>query len=62
MAWMSSTEAAERLRQFRQLCPGNTAGLAMLTLHADPATYPLDWQPVQITSWVNGTEPLELVG
>ena len=60
MAWLSSTEAAERLRMFRQMHPQTTASLATLHMEADPAT-PQDWVCVSVRAW--GTPAAEeLVG
>lgn len=61
MAWLSSTEAADRLRKFRQLHPATPAYLATLNLEADPAT-PQDWVPVSVRTWGMLTaEPEEVV-
>ena len=50
MAWLSSTEAAERLRMFRQLHPQTTASLATLHMEADPAT-PQAWTAASVRTW-----------
>lgn len=61
MAWLSSTEAVERLRKFRQLHPTTPASLATLNMEADPAT-PQDWRPVSVRTWGQLTAEAELVG
>lgn len=61
MAWLSSSEAADRLRKFRQLHPTTPASLATLHLEADPAT-PQEWVPVSVRTWGMLTaEPAEVV-
>lgn len=60
MAWLSSTEAAARLREFRKLQPHQPASMAMLVMQADPAT-PQQWQPVSVRSW-GDTTAYPLVG
>ena len=61
MSWLSSSEAGERLRKFRQLHPTTPASLAELHMEADPAT-PQEWRPVTVRTWGQLTaEPVEVV-